>query len=64
MRQYVDYRPMHVTRDSVQAWTDVAINADLGGIGMLTTDYAGNVIDPLQPPMRVGVPQRRAAGTA
>ncbi len=51
IRQYLDYPPDQFTTLFVQAWTDVAIDGGLGGIGVLTTDYAGNLGDPLQPPM-------------
>ena len=51
LRQYVDAPPGAFTLTFVQAWTDVAINANLGGISIFSTDYAGNLLDPLQPPI-------------
>ena len=48
--QYADLSPSPFTLVASSPWTDVAINSNLGGIGVLTTDYAGNVQDPQTPP--------------
>ena len=61
--QQVDHLPAQFTLAFVQAWTCVAINERLGGIGIFTTDYAGNLLEPLQPPVlfvyRNGALERR-----
>jgi len=48
--QYADVPPSVFTLVSVQGWTDVAVNARLGAIGVLTTDCGGNLLDPISPP--------------
>ena len=53
LQQFIDLPLAQVTTISTQPWTDVAIDGTLGGIGVQTTDYAGNLLDPLAPPFAV-----------
>ena len=50
IRQYADISPNPVTVISLEAWTDVSIAGNLGGIIVLTADATGAYADPTLPP--------------
>ena len=48
--QNYELPPTPITLLSQAPWTQVEIDGMLGGIGVKTIDYGGNVLDPLYPP--------------